>query len=180
MSSETPEVRAYIGLGSNMGEPRSKLRAGIEALAALPATRLERCSSFYRSAPIGYQAQADFINAVCRIATRLPPGELMRQLLDVERRHGRVRSGPAGGPRTLDLDLLLYGDWTSNEPQLIVPHPRLSERAFVLLPLHEIAPGLIVPGHGRVKDLLVRCADQQIERLDEHGKAASARTAAKN
>lgn len=178
-SSEAPEVEAYVGLGSNMDEPQSNVRAGMDALAALPDTRIERCSSLYRTAPIGFQAQADFINAVCCIATRLPPHELMRQLLDIERRHGRVRSGPVGGPRTLDLDLLLYGNWTSSDPQLIVPHPRLPERVFVLLPLYEIAPDLAVPGYGRIADLLARCADQRVERLDEDGRTASPRSAAK-
>lgn len=177
-SNETAEVEAYVALGSNMDEPRLKVRAGMEALAALPATRLECCSSLYRTAPVGYQAQPDFINAVCRVATRLPPHELMRELLDIERRHGRVRTGPVGGPRTLDLDLLIYGDWTSDDPQLIVPHPRLAERAFVLLPLHEIAPDFVVPGSGRVADLLARCADQRVERLAGDGTTALSRGAA--
>lgn len=163
---DVPEVEAYVGLGSNMQEPQANVRAAMDLLAALPATRLERRSSLYRSAPIGYQPQPDFVNAVCRLRTRLPPSELMQRLLDIERAHGRTRAGPAGGPRTLDLDLLLYGRWTSSDPQLTVPHPRLHERAFVLLPLFEIAPELVIPGHGPVAELLRRCADQRVERLD--------------
>jgi len=176
MSSNTSEVEAYVGLGSNLDEPVTQVRSGIEALAALPRTRIDRCSSLYRTAPIGYAAQADFINAVCRIRTRLAAAELMERLLEIERRHGRVRIGPANGPRTLDLDLLLYGDWVSDAPSVTVPHPRLHTRAFVLVPLHEIAPALVIPGRGRVADLLGGCADQRIARLDEppsvHGQAA--------
>ena len=179
-SSEASEVMSYIALGSNMDEPRAKVRAGMDALAALPATLLESCSSLYRTAPIGYETQPDFINAVCCIATRLPPYDLMRHLLEIEQRHGRVRAGPAGGPRTLDMDLLLYGDWSSNDPHLILPHPRLCDRAFVLCPLYEIAPELVVPGAGRVAELLVSCTGQRIERLDENGTATSPHSAAKH
>lgn len=160
-----PAVEAYVGLGSNMDDPAGKVRGAMRALGTLPATRVERCSSLYRSAPIGHQTQPDFVNAVCRLTTQLGPNDLMRCLLDTERAYGRVRSGPAGGPRTLDLDLLLYGDWTSSAPELAVPHPRMHERAFVLLPLLEIAPGLVIPGQGRATDLLARCGNQRIERL---------------
>jgi 2-amino-4-hydroxy-6-hydroxymethyldihydropteridine diphosphokinase len=157
-------VQAFVALGANLGDPVDQVRAGAAALAALPATRRVTCSSLYRTAPIGYADQPDFINAVCEIDTDLPAAELMQALLEIERAHGRVRD-MAGGPRTLDLDLLLYGDRAIREPALTVPHPRLHERAFVLYPLYEIAPDLEIPGLGRVADLLAGCAGQGIERL---------------
>jgi 2-amino-4-hydroxy-6-hydroxymethyldihydropteridine diphosphokinase len=157
-------VRAYIALGSNLDDPVSQVRAGTQALGKLPGTRLMRCSSLYRTAPVGVTDQPDFINAVCAADTSMPAGVFMRALLDIERAHGRQRDIP-GGPRTLDLDLLLYGDLVCHEPGLILPHPRLHERAFVLYPLSEIAPGLSIPGRGQVETLLAGCAGQAIERL---------------
>jgi len=127
-------------------------------------TRLVCCSSLYRTAPVGVTDQPDFINAVCAADTSMPAGAFMRALLDIEHTHGRQRDIP-GGPRTLDLDLLLYGDRVCHEPGLTLPHPRLHERAFVLYPLSEIAPGLNIPGRGQVETLLAGCAGQAIERL---------------
>ncbi len=155
---------AYIGLGSNLEDPIEQLRAGIAALARLPETALERCSSFYLSAPIGRLDQPDFINAVCRVRTALAPAVLLRRLLAIEAGRGRSRA-VSGGPRTLDLDLLLYGDRTVRQPGLTLPHPRLHERAFVLYPLHELAPDLAIPGRGALADLLPACAGQKIEKL---------------
>ena len=140
------------------------VRAGREALAALPHTRLLGCSSLYRSAPVGYAAQPDFINAVCLIETGLAAPGLLQALLATERAHGRVREVP-GGPRTLDLDLLLYGAETLHQPGLTLPHPRLHERAFVLYPLLELDPGALIPGRGRAAEFLSACAGQGIERL---------------
>lgn len=167
--SSAPEnhARAYIGLGSNLDDPVAQVRAGIAALAQLGHTRVETCSSFYRTAPVGLREQPDFINAVCRIRTGQAPAELMRNLLEIERMHGRSRHGDKGGPRTLDLDLLLYGDRAIQTPELTVPHPRLHERAFVLYPLHEIAPDLVIPGRGAVRELLAACAGQRVERLKD-------------
>jgi 2-amino-4-hydroxy-6-hydroxymethyldihydropteridine diphosphokinase len=159
------DARAYIGLGSNLGDSVAQVRGGMTALAQLRQTRLEACSSLYRTAPVGRQDQPDFVNAVCRVRTRLAPVALMRRLLEVEQTHGRVREGEQGGPRTLDLDLLLYEDRSCHEPGLTLPHPRLHERAFVLYPLQEIAPALVIPGRGRIEDLLPACAGQGIERL---------------
>ena len=157
-------VPAYIGLGSNLEQPIEQLRAGLAALAALPATMLDRCSAFYLTAPIGRTDQPDFINAVCRLYTALPPAELLQHLLTIEAAHGRRRI-ETGGPRTLDLDLLLYGELTCHTPGLTLPHPRLHERAFVLYPLHELAPDLVIPGHGALVQLLSACAGQRIEKL---------------
>lgn len=157
-------MRAYVALGSNLDDPVAQVRAGAQALGKLPGTQLVRCSALYRTAPVGVTEQPDFINAVCALDTDLPPAALMQALLDIERAHGRLRD-IQGGPRTLDLDLLLYGDRVCHEPGLTLPHPRLHERAFVLYPLSEIAPGLSIPGHGPVETLRAGCAGQAIERL---------------
>lgn len=157
-------MRAFVALGSNLDDPVAQVGAGARDLARLPDTRLVRCSSLYRTAPVGVADQPDFINAVCEIDTELPAPDLMQSLLDIEHAHGRVRDIP-GGPRTLDLDLLLYGELACHDPGLTLPHPRLHERAFVLYPLHEIAPALVVPGRGRIEDLLPGCRGQAIERL---------------
>ena len=165
-------VTAHIGLGSNLADPKAQLRAAIDALRRLPQTQVERCSSLYASAPVGITAQPDFVNAACRVRTGLSARALMQALLDIEHGHGRVRGTGKGGPRTLDLDLLLYGDSILNESDLVVPHPRLHERAFVLYPLHELDAGLVIPGRGPVADLLAACAGQRVERLvtaDERG-----------
>jgi 2-amino-4-hydroxy-6-hydroxymethyldihydropteridine diphosphokinase len=147
-------------------DPVVRVRAGIEALVELPDTRLSRCSSLYRSEPIGITEQADFVNAVCQLATDLDPHGLLRRLLAIEAQHGRVRPSERWGPRTLDLDLLLYDDLALVTPMLVLPHPRLHERAFVLYPLAEIDPALVVPGRGRVSELLAACVDQRVQRLD--------------
>ena len=155
---------AYVAFGSNLNDPVSQLRTGALALGKLPGTRLVRGSSLYRSAPVGLTDQPDFINAVCEIDPALTARKLMQALLDIETANGRVRAVP-GGPRTLDLDLLLYGETVCHEAGLSLPHPRLHARAFVLYPLAEIAPGLSIPGRGRVEALLAGCAGQTIERL---------------
>ena len=157
-------VSAYIGLGSNLEQPIDQLRAGIAALSCLPETALERCSSFYLSAPVGRLDQPDFINAVCRVRTALAPAALMRRLLVIEADRGRSRA-IVGGPRTLDLDLLLYGDRTVRQPGLALPHPRLHERAFVLYPLYELDPDLVIPERGALADLLPACTGQKIEKM---------------
>jgi 2-amino-4-hydroxy-6-hydroxymethyldihydropteridine diphosphokinase len=159
-------VTACIGLGSNLDDPAAQVRAGIAALDALAGSRVLSCSALYRTAPVGVAAQPDFINAVCLLETSLDAASLMRALLEVERRHGRVRGAEKGGPRTLDLDLLLYGEEILDSPEVTVPHPRLHERAFVLAPLAELAPDLVVPGRGPVRALLAACAGQRVERLE--------------
>ena len=160
------DARAYIGLGSNLGDPAAQIRAGVAALARLAETRVEVCSSLYRSAPVGRQDQPDFINAACRVRTGLAPVALMQNLLEIESQHGRVHRGDKGGPRTLDLDLLLYGSEVIRSAGLTVPHPRLHERAFVLYPLSELEPELVIPGLGKLNELLAGCAGQRVERLE--------------
>lgn len=158
-------VWAFVGLGSNLDLPRQHLEDAIDALDAIPRTRVLRCSSFYRTAPVGFADQPDFINAVAIVETRLTPRELLDALLTIEQVHGRVRREP-NGPRTLDLDLLLYGAVVHHEDGLTVPHPRMHERAFVMVPLAEIAPGAEIPGHGPAVMVARRLGhDQRVEPL---------------
>ena len=154
-------TKAFIGLGANLGDREAQVRRAFATLAELPGTSLLAASSLYRSAPVGVGAQPDFINAVAAIQTQLAPRALLEALLAAERRFGRRREFP-GAPRTLDLDLLLYGDRVIAEPGLIVPHPRMHERAFVLAPLAEIAPDIAIPGKGSAGTLLRACADQKV------------------
>ena len=144
---------AFIALGSNLDDPERQIRNGLRELAALPDTRLVGASSLYRSAPVGYRDQPDFVNAVACIETQLKPRALLDHLLAIERCHGRKREFP-NAPRTLDLDIALFGNLSLREPGLTIPHPRMHERAFVLVPLAEIAPGASIPGRGPVGDLL--------------------------
>ena len=155
---------AYIGIGSNLGEPQAQVERAFDELAKLPLTRLSARSSLYRSAPVGYAAQPDFINAVAELDTALAAHALLAELQAIEARHGRRRSF-ANAARTLDLDLLLFGDARIDEPQLVVPHPRMQERAFVLRPLVEIAPQALIPGVGRAAALLAARADPKVERI---------------
>jgi len=157
-------VKAFIGLGANLGDPQVQVRGAISALEAIPKTRLLAASSLYRSSPLGYAAQPDFVNAVAEIETELSAMALLQELLSIEARSGRTREFP-NAPRTLDLDLLLYADGDVAEPGLLVPHPRMHERAFVLVPLAEIAPVAIVPGKGPVGALLAACRDQKVEKI---------------
>jgi 2-amino-4-hydroxy-6-hydroxymethyldihydropteridine diphosphokinase len=149
-------VVAYVGLGSNLARPGDQVERALAALDRLAGTRVAARSHLYRSAPWGYADQPDFINAVAALETSLDARELMQQLLAIEHDFGRKRDGLRFGPRVLDLDLLLYADLRIDEPGLHVPHPRLHERAFVLVPLAEIAPQLEVPGQGRLDALLAR------------------------
>lgn len=157
-------VQAFIALGANLGQPAQQLRRAIDLVCQLPSTQLARCSSFYSSAPVGYANQPDFINAVAEIDTHLSPNGLLEALLAIENALGRERHF-VNGPRTIDLDLILYGEQLVKNEELEVPHPRMSERAFVLVPLVEIAPEAIIPGLGRAADLLPRVADQQLYRI---------------
>ncbi|MCG0239189.1 MAG: 2-amino-4-hydroxy-6-hydroxymethyldihydropteridine diphosphokinase [Firmicutes bacterium] len=138
-------VIAYLGLGSNLGDRLANLVAGVRLLSGAADIALVAVSSVYETAPWGLTDQPAFLNAVCAVRTALPPEALLRRCLEVEKALGRVRT-VRWGPRTLDIDLLLYGDLTLQEPHLTLPHPRLTERAFVVIPLLEIAPDLTLPG----------------------------------
>lgn len=156
-------VPAFVGLGANLGDARATLRAALKALGALPHSTLREASSIYRSAPID-SSGPDYLNAVAWLDTRLDPHALLAELQRIEQAHGRERPYH-NAPRTLDLDLLLYGQQRIESATLTVPHPRLHERAFVVRPLVDIAPDLSVPGLGRAHDLLARVADQQADKL---------------
>jgi 2-amino-4-hydroxy-6-hydroxymethyldihydropteridine diphosphokinase len=157
-------TRAFIALGSNLQDPVAQITRAFAELAELPETRLVRQSSLYRTAPVGYDDQPDFINAVAEVATTLAPLDLMRALQALESGFGRERSF-ANAPRVLDLDLLLYDDQVMQTPELTLPHPRMHERGFVLFPLAEIAPDLEIPDRGRVGELLQHCLNQGVEKL---------------
>jgi 2-amino-4-hydroxy-6-hydroxymethyldihydropteridine diphosphokinase len=146
-------MRAYIALGSNLEDPATQVAGAFAALAVLPQSQLVAQSSFYRTAPVGYTDQPDFVNAVGALDTTLAPRALLEALLAIEQARGRARTF-VNAPRTLDLDVLLYGDQLIDEPGLTVPHPRMHERAFVLVPLAEIAPDCVIPGRGAVIALL--------------------------
>ena len=156
---------SYVALGANLGELRRQLETAIEEIRQLPETRLLRASSFYRSAPVGCADQPDFLNAVVQLETGLPPEGLLDRLQEIEHRHGRERPFP-GAPRTLDLDLLLYGEQVVATPRLRLPHPRMHERAFVLLPLLELDSAISIPGKGPAKSLLPACNSQKIEKIE--------------
>ena len=155
---------AYVGLGANLDAPRQQVERALRELRDIPGTRVVKSSSLYRSAPVGYTDQPEFVNAVVELETELPAARLLAALQAIEARHGRSRSFP-NAPRTLDLDLLLFGEDTVQTPQLTVPHPRMHQRAFVLKPLVEIAPGAEIPGCGPAHALLQACADQAVERI---------------
>lgn len=162
--SSVGRSRAYVALGANLGRPVDALRMALGSLGKLPDTVVVAQSGIYRTAPVGVDGQPDYYNAVAAIDTGLTPQQLLTQLLATEAAHGRTR--PAyHASRTLDLDLLLYEARQIDEPGLTVPHPRMHLRAFVLQPLHEIAPSLSIPGHGPVSGLLGGVADQRIDRL---------------
>lgn len=156
--------RAFVALGANIGDPVATIHSAIDALARLEGVRLLRASALYRTAPVGLKHQPDFINAVAEVETGLEPHALLAALLGTEARFGRVRDR-RNGPRTLDLDLLLYDGLSLDTPDLTLPHPRLHLRAFVLVPLAEIAPDLAIPGRGSVAAWLPAVANQAIERL---------------
>lgn len=159
---------AYIGLGGNLDNPAAQLRRALAELTALPDTRVLKHSRLYRSKPLGPQDQPDYLNAVAALQTRLEPLVLMRHLQDIERQHGRRRRAEnRWGPRTLDLDLLVYGDLSLQTPELTLPHPELHKRSFVLYPLAELAPELVIPGRGTVRQLYERCTTPTIALYEE-------------
>jgi 2-amino-4-hydroxy-6-hydroxymethyldihydropteridine diphosphokinase len=147
-------TRAYVGLGANLGEREATLRDAVEALAAEEGIEVVAVSTLRETEPVGVGEQPPFLNGVAALETTLSARALLDRLLEIEQRFGRVRIPGEHGPRTLDLDLLLYGDEAIDEPGLTVPHPRLHQRRFVLEPLAELAPGLLVPGRGAVESLL--------------------------
>jgi len=149
-------ARAFVGLGSNLGDREENLRRAIDALGSLPGTAVVRKSHLRETEPVGFQDQPRFLNGAVELETSLEAFELLGAMLDIERRLGRRRAGVKGGPRTIDLDLLVYDDLQIAEPGLELPHPRLAERRFVLEPLADLDPALAVPGRGAVETLLAK------------------------
>jgi 2-amino-4-hydroxy-6-hydroxymethyldihydropteridine diphosphokinase len=157
----------WIGLGSNLQEPARQVRAAIDELDALPETRLRAASRLYRTAPVGPPGQPDYINAAAWLETRLAPQALLAELHRIELAHGRRRDGTRWGPRILDLDILVYGDARIDEAGLTIPHPEMARRAFVLVPLADVAPpDLAVPGVGILGEMLGRCERDGVEPFD--------------
>ncbi|HSG98161.1 MAG TPA: 2-amino-4-hydroxy-6-hydroxymethyldihydropteridine diphosphokinase [Woeseiaceae bacterium] len=156
---------AYVGLGSNLQLPARQIDDALGLLAEIPGTQLLAASSLYRSTPFGGVEQPDFVNAAAALLTTLPPRALLTELQEIEHRQGRDRDGTRWGPRVLDLDLLVYSGARIDEPGLSVPHPGIAQRNFVLLPLGEIAPDLVIPGLGRVTGLPVNMDEPKISRI---------------
>ncbi len=163
------DASSYIGIGSNLDEPIVQVRSAMDSLGTIPSSRLERCSSLYRNPPMGPPDQPDYVNAVVRLRTGLDPHTLLKELQAIERSQGRVRDGQRWGPRIIDLDLLIYGDEIIDEPGLRVPHPGLAERAFVLIPLSEIDPQIVIPDLGSIDELLVGIDGSDVNRIGAQG-----------
>jgi 2-amino-4-hydroxy-6-hydroxymethyldihydropteridine diphosphokinase len=171
-SARLPQA-AYVGLGANLGDPIRQVQQALCELGELPATRLVTQSSLYRTEPVGYADQPSFVNAVAQLETSLAPRALFDELKQIEQRHGRLRGIP-NGPRSLDLDLLVFAGQVSRDEKLTIPHPRMHMRAFVLVPLAEIAAELEVPGRGRVVDLLQAVDRQGVEKISAAEKCGAA------
>lgn len=160
-------VPAYIGLGSNLDDPVRQIRSALGALAGIPESRLVASSALYQNPPMGPQQQPEFVNAAAALLTRLSPEDLLAAMQSIEQAHGRRRDGPRWGPRTLDLDLLLYGDRRLQSASLTLPHPGLVERPFVLLPLLELAPALRLPDGTLLAQLAAATASDGLVRVDD-------------
>lgn len=160
-------ITAYIGLGSNLGDPIQQIHSALGFLMQLPASEFIECSSLYGSKPWGdIQDQPDFVNAVAQVDTELSPYELLDELQRIEKEHKRDRSKPRGSARTLDLDLLIFGQAEINSPQLVIPHLYLKQRAFVVYPLAEIAPNLVLPDGETIKALCEQCSRDELSVLE--------------
>ncbi len=158
-------IEVYIGLGSNLALPEEQLQAACVSLAALPDSELIRCSSLYRSQPMGPQDQPDYVNAVALVTTILSPDTLLQQTQLIENQQGRIRKTDRWGPRTLDLDMLLFGKQQINNDYLTVPHCGMKQREFVLYPLFEIAPDLILPCGDKLSELVEKCPKNGLQKM---------------
>jgi len=158
-------MKVFIGLGSNLANPQTQVLSALKDLAALPKTEYIEASSLYKSPPMGPQDQPDYVNAAACLETALTPHELLAQLQQIEQQHGRVKQRH-WGERTLDLDILLYGQQEIHAPDLEIPHIGIADRAFVLYPLAEIAPNLMIPKLGQIAELLKHCPQDSLERLE--------------
>ncbi len=169
-SATTAATTVFVGLGSNLDQPARQLQRALAELAALPDSELVKASSFYETAPVGILDQPMFLNAVAMLKTRLSPQVFLRHLLAIEAGHARLRT-EKNGPRTLDLDVLIFDDLLIDEERLAVPHPRMHERAFVLVPLLEVAPEVKIPGRGAARDWLQKIGSAGVRRIDNDAEA---------
>lgn len=158
-------IRVYIGLGSNLALPEKQIQDACKSLALLSQTDFIKCSSLYRSLPMGPQDQPDYVNAVAQIETALSPAFLLQQTQLIESQQGRIRNGNRWGPRTLDLDILLYGEQMINSEHLTVPHAGMKQREFVLYPLIEIAPDLVLPCGEKLFELVKSCPENGLQKM---------------
>lgn len=161
-------VEAYIGLGSNLSDPRQQVTAALLELNAIPESQLLAASSLYASKPMGPSDQPDFVNAVAKISTRLSPDELLSELQSIEQMHRRQRNDQRWGPRTLDLDIILFGKLQMDTTRLKIPHYGVAEREFVLIPLQELQADLIIPGKGAIDKLISQLPPYELERLNNN------------
>ena len=158
---------AFIGLGSNLSDPAFQVQTAFREMDELPETALVKISSLYETAPVGIADQPAFVNAVAQVETLSSPHDLLKQLREIELLHGRERGAEKNGPRTLDLDILIFNEWRIEEDGLTTPHPRMHERAFVLVPLLEIAPDIYIPGKGYAREHLAALDTSGVRKLEE-------------
>ena len=168
---------AYIGLGSNLGDPARQVRDALHEVGNLPESGIVARSPLYRSAPMGPVDQPDYVNAVAALRTALTPLELLEALRSIEDAHGRDRAVPRWGPRTLDLDILLYGDLVLEDRQLVIPHPGLTSRNFVVYPLLRVAPGLVLPDGRPLEEIAAGLTTEGLEELTDHSSASERQSA---
>lgn len=159
------EVEAYIGLGSNLSGPQAQVSSAMQELNSIPETNVLKVSSLYISKPMGPSDQPDYVNAVAKISTNLSPERLLVELQGIEQSHRRQRNGQRWGPRTLDLDIILFGDIQMDSKTLQIPHYAVTEREFVLIPLQELQADLIIPGKGTLTDLIKQLPSYHLERI---------------
>jgi 2-amino-4-hydroxy-6-hydroxymethyldihydropteridine diphosphokinase len=160
-------VTAYIGLGSNLDQPIQQIKQALHTLAELPQTCVVTKSALYRSAPLGPQDQPDYVNAVAALQTQLSAQALLHGLQQIEQHQGRRRDGVKWGARTLDLDILLYADQIISSQNLVIPHPQMHNRSFVLYPLFAIAPDIVIPGKGKLSKLLETCPPDGLRKIEQ-------------
>ena len=161
-------VEAYIGLGSNLSDPQTQVISAIQELNSIPDTHVLKVSSLYASKPMGPSDQPDYVNAVAKISTSLSPERLLDELQGLEQAHRRKRDGKRWGPRTLDLDIILFGDLQMETKLLQIPHYGISEREFVLIPLQELQANLIIPGKGAIEDLISQLPTYELQKLNSN------------
>ncbi|WP_299076132.1 2-amino-4-hydroxy-6-hydroxymethyldihydropteridine diphosphokinase [uncultured Paraglaciecola sp.] len=158
-------IPVYIGLGSNLSQPEQQIQKACESLAAIPGSELIKCSSLFQSRPMGPQDQPNYVNAVALLNTRLAPDSLLQHTQSIENNQGRVRKANRWGPRTLDLDILLFGHMQLDSPHLTIPHSGLQQREFVLYPLYDIAPNLVLPSGEKLSDLVDACPLNGLQKM---------------